>query len=188
MSCTKFLARYSEFLDGYLAPSDFAACEEHLRECSSCRRYHRVLGRALGILRSLPEVVPSHDFLGRLKHRMYNERLRPTRTSAISGATLFSMAAIVIVLAWSPTLWKQMRTDSTVQHGESADADLGMAVSAEPSRQPSGMATRVSRQQDPNALPAALWGDTNHLLYRFSPVARRYQADPVSELNTAVDH
>lgn len=72
MACKEFIDRYTEYVDGALAPDERRRFDAHLEGCKSCRRYQRVLTRGLAAWRALPRVSTSPDFLPRLQHRLYH--------------------------------------------------------------------------------------------------------------------
>lgn len=72
MGCKEFIERYTEYVDGALAPDERRRFDAHLKGCESCRRYQRVLTRGLAAWRALPSVSTSPDFLPRLQHRLYH--------------------------------------------------------------------------------------------------------------------
>ena len=65
MDCHEFLARYSDYDDSRIPPSEAARFHAHLAECPSCARYDRVLRKGRMVARQL-RVEPSTDFVRRL--------------------------------------------------------------------------------------------------------------------------
>lgn len=117
MTCSDFLVRYSEFLDGETPPEDWSAFRSHLDACPSCRRYDRVVTRGISLLRSLPAPRVGDDFKDRLRHSLYtideDLRLRRHRPHGASGGGAMAvMAAAVLVMAvlWTPALWESTPT------------------------------------------------------------------------------
>lgn len=104
MTCDQFLRRYSEFRDGWLGPAVHRKFEDHIRQCSSCRRYDRVLSRGVQVLRSLPTPDSSPDFAPRLKHRIFHlEDGSPLGSTAGGSAALVAVATVgILALAWLP--------------------------------------------------------------------------------------
>lgn len=105
MDCDQFLEGYSDYRDDWLDPGERERFEAHMEACESCARYDRVVQRGLEILRDLPEVTPSSDFLPRLQHRIYHiEDGIPLRSAHPGGsAALVAVAAVgLLALAWLP--------------------------------------------------------------------------------------
>lgn len=107
MICQDFLARYSEFVDGAMEPTEAARWSDHLAECASCSRYDRVVRTGTDLVRGLPEIEPSYDFFPRLQHRIYNldDDLRSQHRSSMSSAVVsLAVAGTLALLAWAPLL------------------------------------------------------------------------------------
>lgn len=189
MTCDTFVARYSEFVDERLDDASRTECSTHLEECARCRRYCRVIDKARKVLADLPEPALTYDFPHRLRYRLYSERHRPTGSSGVSGTTLFAMAAIMTVLAWSPTLWTGTDRDSVARGA--LPAFIPASEAANPATEWGAPRTAnlmfVRDQEEANPLPAKLWADSHLLLYRYSPVARRYRSEGTQEFTAAPD-
>jgi hypothetical protein len=109
MDCGTFLDGYSDFRDGMLTLPDRVAFEAHLRECASCARYDRVVDGGAKVLRDLPELEVSGDFMERLQHRIWHEqddmaaararqaRRSSRRVAAAGMAAAASVAAVALV-------------------------------------------------------------------------------------------
>ncbi|WP_420125798.1 zf-HC2 domain-containing protein [Longimicrobium sp.] len=109
MDCGTFLDGYSDFRDGMLALPDRVAFEAHLRDCASCARYDRVVDGGARVLRDLPELEVSGDFMERLQHRIWHEqddmaaararlaRRSSRRVAAVGMAAAASVAAVAVV-------------------------------------------------------------------------------------------
>lgn len=105
MDCIEFLTRYSEFADG-VGVADAASFQDHLRTCASCARYDRVVRRGADLLRTLPPIQPSDDFLPRLRHQLYHLEDELSRRPALTGSTVMGVVLILgfIAAAWVPAL------------------------------------------------------------------------------------
>lgn len=177
MTCSDFLARYSDFLDGESSPEGESALRSHLEACASCRRYDHVVRRGIALLRDLPAERLRDDFKDRLQHSLYTideaERRRRHRPQgATGGGAMAVVAAAVIILAvvWTPALW-----DST------PTVDLPAIVV----RAPEQAASRATLPENgiyalpqPRPSPvydADLWRGSNHLLFESSPLYTRHR-------------
>jgi hypothetical protein len=109
MDCGTFLDGYSDFRDGMLTLPDRVAFEAHLRDCASCARYDRVVDGGAKVLRDLPELEVSGDFMERLQHRIWHEqddmaaararhaRRSSRRVAGVGMAAAASVAAVALV-------------------------------------------------------------------------------------------
>lgn len=108
MDCGTFLNGYSDFRDGLLTLPERVAYEAHLRECGSCARYDRVVAGGVKVLRDLPELEVSSDFMDRLQHRIWHEEdemaaararrvRRAPRRASVAVAAVASIAAVALV-------------------------------------------------------------------------------------------
>lgn len=109
MTCSDFLARFSEFFDGDPDLPDRQAFRDHVENCPSCARYTHVVRQGSEFLRSIPSPELRHDFHPRLQHKIYHiddeEQIRRSSMgSGTTAATVLAMAALLVVAAWYPTL------------------------------------------------------------------------------------
>lgn len=105
MTCSDCIALASEYVDGYLRPTEVVAVEVHTSTCEACARYIRVLRRSLELAQEIDEIQPSADFSLRLNRRLreIDEAMVDRTRSARSGAALaVAIAGMVAFLAWSP--------------------------------------------------------------------------------------
>jgi hypothetical protein len=106
LDCSDFLKDYSGFRDGSLDEVRITAMKSHLASCRSCGRYDRVIEGGVDLLRGLPEIEPSPDFLPRLQHRIYHLEdagvLREQRASGASAVLLSGIALAIGATAWAP--------------------------------------------------------------------------------------
>ena len=110
MTCSDFLARYTDFRDGGLSLEAAGRCGDHLQSCPACRRYDEVVSRATDLLRAMPGAEPPEDFQARLQHSIYSlheERRRQRILRGGSGAmSVVAMTAIVATLVLVPVFWE----------------------------------------------------------------------------------
>ena len=108
IDCETFLANYSSFRDGDVSWEEREAFEEHLDECASCARYHRVVSDGAQVFRGLPELEVSESFQARLEARLYEvdlERvIEKRRASAATATATLSVAAVIAAAAWVPVM------------------------------------------------------------------------------------
>jgi anti-sigma factor RsiW len=173
MTCSDFVARFTDFSDGDAPPEDVRAMQEHLAGCESCRRYKTVVEHGAELLRALPTPELRDDFEPRLQHRLYHvqeERyLEGAATSRAPALTVLGIAVVLTAVAWSPLLW-----------GGAPVVELDpIVVDHAPPRlqvRPASMGPRAFDARTAPGLDGGLWEDTR--LYEYSPLSRRYGDDP----------
>ena len=106
LDCSDFLKEYSGFRDGSLDGVRMAAMRAHVAHCRPCARYDRVVEGGVDVLRALPAIEPSDDFMPRLQHRIYHiddaAALRERRASGASAVILGGIAFAIGATAWAP--------------------------------------------------------------------------------------
>ena len=104
MTCSEFLARYSDFRDGLIgAPREARRFARHVATCAACRRYHTALQHGLDALQTEVQEAPDADFRQRLARRLAVERAqagRPAIPSRPALAAALLIAAAIGLLAW----------------------------------------------------------------------------------------
>ena len=172
MTCSEFVARFTDYVDGAAPPVDMRAMEEHLSGCDSCCRYKTVVEHGAHLLRSLPVPELREDFEPRLQHRLYHvqeERLlSEAATSRTPALTVVGIALFLTAVAWSPLL----RASAPVVElppivVDRAPSPLRLLPAA------SGRGSLRLRAEP--ALDQGLWDDTR--FYEYTPLSRRYDGD-----------
>lgn len=172
MTCSEFVDRFTDYLDGEGSAEFRRRAEAHLESCCECGRYRQVMTRGADVLRSLPEAQLPEDFQPRLQHRLYRVddeiALNAHTASGTTVLTVLGMSVLLTALAWSPAL----RPTAPV-------VELPPIVVSDP----------PVRLRPVNALPmgmrilwpsfgltkAGLWDDAQALLYEYSPLQQRYR-------------
>jgi anti-sigma factor RsiW len=179
MTCSEFVAHFSEFYDG-TAPEDFARrAEDHLATCPTCCRYQEVVERGAKLLRRLPAPDLPEDFRPRLQHRIFHvdDPVVPGGpTSSVSTImAVVGMAVLLAAVAWSPALRPRVPVVDLPPIVVSRPPALLRVtpVRAFPfgSGIPAGWAAEIRQWED-------LWGDANWLLFEYSPLSQRYRGTP----------
>jgi hypothetical protein len=70
MDCREFRDKHVAFVDDLLPEVDMRAMYEHRDVCDRCGRKDTAVRRGLLLIRSLPRVEPSRDFMARLEARL----------------------------------------------------------------------------------------------------------------------
>lgn len=172
MNCNSFLESFSDYEDQILSGSEREACQAHLSECSSCRRYVDVLRKGRSFLSLLPPVEVGADFTPRLQHRIYHvadgeplvrEREAGSGTTAV---TLVAMTVLLALAAWSPTVRRPMVVE------------LPAIVVNEPPPRPVRLIYHSLPVFQSNSDPyfRNVWAGARDVLYRTSHISQRYQS------------
>jgi anti-sigma factor RsiW len=172
MSCPEFVARFTDYRDGCVSGAERRSMEEHLLECTRCRRYKVVVEQGTTLLRSLPEPELADDFQPRLQHRLFHvgdhRALLASSASAAPALTVLGLAVLLTAVAWSPML-----------RGGEPVVDLAPIVV---DRAPSGQFVRAAAARQGAAamtslavLDRGLWDGAR--LYEYSALSQRYGHD-----------
>ena len=70
MDCREFHKKHVGFVDDVLPAADMRAMEWHRASCSRCSRHDTSIRRSLLLVRNLPHIEPSPDFIVRLNQRL----------------------------------------------------------------------------------------------------------------------
>jgi len=70
MDCREFREKHVGFIDDTLPAIDMEAMREHVLLCCRCARHDTSVRRGLLIVRNLPRIEPSPDFVARLNARL----------------------------------------------------------------------------------------------------------------------
>jgi hypothetical protein len=72
MDCREFRNKHVGYVDDLLPAVDMDAMQQHLAVCSRCSRQDTAIRRSLMLVRNLPTIEPSADFIARLNARLEN--------------------------------------------------------------------------------------------------------------------
>lgn len=101
MDCSKFRERHVAFVDEMLPEAELVAMQRHLLECASCAQHDTKIRRGLLVVRNLPPIEPSPDFMARLNSRLREVRARDAAVAAYRGpgwgSFLATAAGVVVV-------------------------------------------------------------------------------------------
>lgn len=112
MDCIDFLARYSDYDDSLLSPSELEGFQAHLSRCASCARYDRVLRKGRMLARQRSPLQGGEEFMPRLHRRLWQERTRRRRPAPPTMGGLASVLAgvtVVLTAFWVVTLLDEAR-------------------------------------------------------------------------------
>jgi hypothetical protein len=98
MDCREFRNKHVAFVDDLLPAVEMDALRQHLRTCVRCSRQDTSVRRSLLIVRNLPPIEPSPEFMARLNHRL--EELGPSaRVDRVSPRPYLPSVGAVTALA-----------------------------------------------------------------------------------------
>ena len=106
MDCREFRSKHVGYVDDLLSAVEMDGMQRHLRLCSRCSRQDTAVRRSLMLVRNLPAIEPSPEFMARLNARL--ERLEPTsridrvapRPYLPSVGAVTALAAGVVAVAY----------------------------------------------------------------------------------------
>lgn len=115
MDCGEFLADYSDFLDGRCEAHSLSDYHYHLRRCSACADYDRVMRRALQLVQQLDPPEANPDFQPRLRRCVFElAKLPPGHlVEKGSAAAVLGLAALGVIAVASLAVLD--RTRETVE-------------------------------------------------------------------------
>lgn len=94
MDCREFRNKHVAYVDDLLAGVDMDAMQAHLNECGACSRQDTAVRRSLLLVRNLPSIEPSSDFMARLNSRLA-EIGPPQRYAVAPRSSLFVSAPAI---------------------------------------------------------------------------------------------
>jgi anti-sigma factor RsiW len=77
MDCRAFRENHVMFVDDVLPSAEMAAMEQHLSTCMRCSRHDTSIRRSLLLVRNLPPIEPSPEFMARLNARLEQVNASP---------------------------------------------------------------------------------------------------------------
>ncbi len=106
MDCRKFRNKHVAFVDDLLPAVEMDALQQHLTVCSRCSRQDTAIRRSLMLVRNLPPIEPSPEFMARLNHRL--QHLEPAARDHVvsfsmrlsSVGAFAAMAAGIVAVAY----------------------------------------------------------------------------------------
>jgi len=77
MDCRAFRENHVMFVDDVLPSADMAVMQQHLATCARCSRHDTSIRRSLLLVRNLPPIEPSPEFMARLSARLEHVSASP---------------------------------------------------------------------------------------------------------------
>src|SRR3954467_14982394 len=98
MDCREFRKKHVAFVDDVLPAIDMEALRRHLVRCPRCSRQDTAIRRSLMLVRNLPTIEPSAEFMNRLSARL-TEIGPPSYVELAVPRPLFASFRTFVVLA-----------------------------------------------------------------------------------------
>ena len=137
MDCREFRVRHVGFVDDTLPAVEMEEMRLHLAECARCSRHDIAVRRSLMLVRSLPRIEPSRDFMLRLNARL--GELRSSRdivrgpvppTYRLGSGAFAALAAALALIAY-------LALAAMNRFGQPAELRLPPVVATAPETPPS---------------------------------------------------
>ena len=106
MDCRGFRERHVGFVDDTLPAVEMREMDEHVRACPRCARHDTAVRRGLLIVRNLPQIEPSADFMLRLNARLEelhvagDGRSDARHASSLASGSFAALAAGLALLGY----------------------------------------------------------------------------------------
>jgi len=97
MDCRAFRENHVMFVDDVLPSAEMAEMHQHLATCVRCSRHDTSIRRSLLLVRNLPPIEPSPDFMARLNQRL--DQLGPAPRADVMRRPQYSTGAFAAVAA-----------------------------------------------------------------------------------------
>jgi hypothetical protein len=190
MTCSDFVAKLSEYLDGTAPEEDLREAETHLAGCPSCRRYREVVERGAELLRGLPEPEVPEDFHPRLQHRLYHVDAGSTLGGPVSsvtpGLTVVGVALVFAAVAWAPLL-RAAAPEVDLPAIEVSRPPMALRYRSTPAYPFNAEQDRRVRPQS-SIRPADLWDDAPALFSEYSILSHRHRGSSMERAGLEQDH
>jgi hypothetical protein len=106
MDCREFRNKHVAFVDDLLPAVEMDALQRHLTLCTRCARQDTSVRRSLMMVRSLPPIEPSPEFMARLTERL--QQIDPAQRDAVisyrlnlsSVGAFAALAAGIVAVAY----------------------------------------------------------------------------------------
>lgn len=129
MDCREFRNKHVAFVDDLLPAVEMDAMQQHVVVCSRCSRQNTAIRRSLMLVRSLPSIEPSPDFVARLNARL--EELGPiSRVDLVAPRPYLTSVGAVAVLAAGIAAVAYMAIETTRYFAPPQDPHLAPAVAS----------------------------------------------------------
>ena len=185
-SCSEYLARHSEYLDGLMDDVTAQQWRTHLSDCADCARYDRVVRQGLKLLVAQSELQPTPDFMTQLQQRLvYEDRRSAMRPMTSLASASVAIAAMLAFSAWIPVIL--LATDEEQSPVQVIEASAVSATASEIAWHAENAVERRAPEHIHFAKRVA-WAPTvsNHVIEpKYTPVVLESPTAPLSYSRTA---
>jgi hypothetical protein len=95
MNCREFKSEHVAFVDDLLSAVRMAECHRHIQHCRDCAALDTRIRRSLLVVRNLPQIEPSADFMVRLNAALQAPPVeQPDRRRTVVASTVAAAAAL----------------------------------------------------------------------------------------------
>jgi anti-sigma factor RsiW len=152
MECREFRNKHVAFVDDLLSAVEMDAMLRHLAACPRCSRQDTAIRRSLLLVRNLPTIQPSRDFVQRLNVRLAQlgpasrDELIATRTVLVPLGAFAALAAGIGAVAYLSL--------ATTRYFDSAEAPPPtVAIAPEPAAPPAPIVNAAFVASVPTGIP-----------------------------------
>jgi hypothetical protein len=93
MNCREFKSEHVAFVDDLLSAEGMAECHRHIERCRECAALDTRIRRSLLVVRNLPQIEPSADFMLRLNAALKRPHVEPAARTHTALASAVAAAA-----------------------------------------------------------------------------------------------
>jgi hypothetical protein len=151
MDCREFRDNHVAFVDDVLSAIETRAMQDHRDVCQRCARKDAAVRRGLLLIRSLPSVEPSPDFMIRLEARLRNVR---SDAAYVGGGASFGVVQTFLAVAAGIAIVSYLSFDSA-RRTRPTEFRMQPVVASIPELPPSPLANSAFVASVPTGMP--LW-------------------------------
>jgi anti-sigma factor RsiW len=153
MDCREFRNNHVAFVDDLLPACEMNAMQQHLRTCTRCSRQDIAVRRSLLLVRNLPPIQPSPEFMARLNQRL--EQLGPeARVDRVSPRPHLPSVGAFTALAAGVVAVAYMAIETTHYFSTPGPLDIAPVVATRQMEQvPSSMGNAAFVASVPIGMP-----------------------------------
>lgn len=132
MDCRAFRENHVGFVDDVLPAVDMEAMHRHVQSCTRCARHDLAVRRGLLIVRNLPPIEPSADFMAKLSDRI--AAMESPRDDVVGRPTYSLTTGTFAALAAGLTLFAYVAIEASNHFGSPHILTLPPVVATAPAR------------------------------------------------------
>jgi hypothetical protein len=133
MDCRAFRKNHVAFVDDVLPAIEMRAMEQHRSTCVACSRQDTLVRRSLLLVRNMPSIEPSPDFMARLNERL--DQLGPAARVDVVRRPHYSTGAVAAVAAGLIAV-AYMAVETTQYFAPAPDARIAPVFASVPALEP----------------------------------------------------